>query len=177
MMTAFRLRQIEKNVHRPVSGVQPQLAANPRRPGMQRIGAWAARIVGATMLAMMAGIHLKLYATAYSELRIIGVLFLINGIAGSFACLVVLLTPRRWLAPVSAGGALLLLGTLAGLMVSLTHGLFGFTERLGAPYVTLTIVVESIGALVLAILAATTAGDLRETWARRRAHTPGRRPR
>ena len=48
-------------------------------------------------------------------------------------------------------GALLQLGTLAGLAASLTVGVFGFKESLDAPLLPQSVVVELIGAGVLLV--------------------------
>jgi hypothetical protein len=48
-------------------------------------------------------------------------------------------------------GALLQLGTLAGLAASLTVGAFGFTETLDAPLLPQSVVVELLGAAVLLV--------------------------
>lgn len=115
---------------------------------------WVLRLAGAALLGVMAGIHLKLYFMGYREIRWIGPLFMANGVAGSLACLAMLASPRRWLGLVSAGCALLMVGTLGGLVIALTAGLFNFVEKLSAPYVVETIVVESAGFLLLAGLSA-----------------------
>jgi hypothetical protein len=45
-------------------------------------------------------------------------------------------------------------GTLAGLIASLTIGLFGVHEILQAPFVVTTLIVEPVGVLVLLLTAA-----------------------
>lgn len=110
---------------------------------------WALRAVGAGLLLAMAWIHWHLYDLAYSTVDVIGPLFLLNAVAGVLAAVALLVTPSRWLALVELGGALLTLGTLAGLLASLTVGLFGFTETWDAPLVGQTIAVESAGVVVL----------------------------
>src|SRR6478672_8778845 len=76
--------------------------------------------------------------------RLVGAALLLAMLAG----LAVLLTPARWLGWVSLLAALLAIGTLGGLVLSLTVGLFGFFETLSAPLVTPTIVVESAAFVV-----------------------------
>lgn len=115
---------------------------------------WAARLVGAGLLATMGGIHLHLYGVGFSTVPTIGPLFLLNGILGAALALAMLATPARWLAPVSLAGALLEVGTLGGLVLSLTVGLFGWQESLDAPLVHLTIIVESAGFVVMLAYAA-----------------------
>ena len=78
----------------------------------------------------------------------IGPLFLVQGIAGITLAVVVTVS-RQPLA--MAGGALFALGTLAGLVLSVEIGLFGFKDSLGAPYATLSVVVESVAFVALGI--------------------------
>ena len=101
----------------------------------------------------MGGIHVHLYDIGYSSVATIGPLFLLNGVLGAVAAVVVLATPARWLPMTSAAGALLQVGTLGALLLSLTTGLFGFHETLDAPLVGWTLAVESAGFLVLAVYA------------------------
>jgi len=63
-------------------------------------------------------------------------------------------TPVRLLGCVSAGSALFTAGTLAALLASLTGGVFGFKEYLGAPLVVMTIIVEAAGTVVLTAITA-----------------------
>ncbi len=64
------------------------------------------------------------------------------------------MTPVRLLGSVSAGSALFTAGTLAALLASLTGGVFGFKEYLGAPLVVMTIIVEAAGTVVLTAITA-----------------------
>jgi hypothetical protein len=111
----------------------------------------AVRICGAGLLLTMAGIHLHLYRNGFSTVPTIGRLFLLNAVLGAVVALAVLLTPRRWFLAAAAAGALLQIGTLGALILSLTVGLFGFTESLDAPLLRETIAVEAAGFLVLAL--------------------------
>ena len=117
---------------------------------MRRVPRWAFRLVGAGLLVAMASIHLHLYAVGYSSIKTIGPLFLLNGVVGLIAALAVLVTPARWLPLVTAGGALLQIGTFGALVLSLTDGLFGFKESTSAPLVKTTLAVEAAGFAVLA---------------------------
>jgi len=109
------------------------------------------RVLGAASLLGMAWIHWHLYSIGYRSVPTIGPLFLLNAILGVVAALAVLAAPRRFLRLTCAAGALLQLGTLAALVQSLTIGAFGFTETLDAPFIWPTIVVESLGFVVLAV--------------------------
>lgn len=111
------------------------------------------------MLGTTAAIHLRLYThDGYSSIPgkpsilKVGHLFILNGVGGSVLCLAVLATPLllRW---VAAAGAAFELGTLAGLMISIRHGLFGFRDSSHAPFYHEAIVVELIGLAALLALA------------------------
>jgi len=146
---------------------------NPVRIGVGRFGrpsgnaivTLAGRLVGAGLLAAMSGIHLHLYNSGYRGIATIGPLFLLNGVLGVLAAIAVLVSPRRWLGWLSLAGAALQAGTLLALILSLTVGLFNFTESTRAPLLWTTIAVESAGALVLLVIA------VRELWPRLRART------
>jgi len=114
----------------------------------------ALRIIGAGLIAAMAGIHLYLWSAAdYRSIPTIGMLFLLNGVVAGVLTVALVATPTRFLAVVAGLSALFTAGTLGALLVSLTVGLFGFVESLAAPLVVPTIVVESAGVLFLAGLA------------------------
>ena len=117
-------------------------------PTMPRAVTLAVRLVGAALLLAMGAIHLRLWFDGYRDIAWIGPLFLANAALGVLAGLAVLLTPARWLGWVSLLAALLAIGTLGGLVLSLTVGLFGFYETLSAPLVAPTIVVESAAFVV-----------------------------
>ncbi|MBT2406995.1 MULTISPECIES: hypothetical protein [unclassified Streptomyces] len=101
----------------------------------------------------MAAIHLHLWDVGYRSLATIGVLFLLNGIGGGLLALALLAAPTRYVGVPAALGAVLTAGTLAGLVISLTSGLFGFEESLGAELVWPTIAIESAGVVALSALA------------------------
>jgi hypothetical protein len=97
-----------------------------------------------------AWIHLDLWLDGYRDIDWIGPLFLANVVLAGLAALAVLGTPARWLPWVALLAGLLEIGTLGGLVLSLTVGLFGFTESFSARLIVPTILVESFGFLVLA---------------------------
>lgn len=109
---------------------------------------WTVRIVGAGLLLAMALVHLKLWNDGYRDIRWIGPLFMANAVLGVLGALAVLATPRRWLPWFATLGGLLEIGTLIGLVLSLTVGLFGFHETWGG-LVLPTIIVEAAGFLFL----------------------------
>jgi hypothetical protein len=111
------------------------------------------RVVGALLTAAMGVIHLVLWFDGFRDVPVVGVLFLLNAVGAAVLAVVVLMAPGRLLAAVAGLGALFTAGTLAALIVSLTVGLFGVREFISAPLVPTTLVVESLGTVVLAALA------------------------
>jgi hypothetical protein len=111
------------------------------------------RLAGAGLTVAMAAIHLRLWADGYRELAAIGPLFLLNGILGGLLALALLAAPARLLRPVAGLAAAFVAGTLGALFLSLTVGLFGFTESWRAEFVTAAVVVEAAAVAVLTALA------------------------
>jgi hypothetical protein len=116
----------------------------------QRTLTLSVRVVGAAMLVSTGWIHLDLWLDGYRAIPSIGPLFMAGVVLAGVLALAVLSTPTRWLPWVALPAGLLELGTLGALVLSLTVGLFGFVESLRASLVVPTILVESIGFLVLA---------------------------
>src|SRR5258708_29623604 len=85
----------------------------------------ALRISGAGLLAATAGIHLDLYLTSFRNIPTIGWLFLLQVIAGFVLAAAVLATGNPVVAALGAGFAV---ATLAGYLLSIWVGLFGYTE-------------------------------------------------
>ena len=83
------------------------------------------RVAGAGLLIATGAIHLDLYLTGYRTIPTIGWLFLLQVIAAFGLAVAVLLTGSRLAAAAGAGFAL---STLAGYLLSIWVGLFGFTE-------------------------------------------------
>ncbi len=106
--------------------------------------------LSSVLLLAMGGIHLYLRFTGSGGL--IGVLFVLNAIGG-LVLAVAILAARRWFLRVlaSALGLLFMAGTLLALVLALTVGLFGIRQQLGGELVVTTLVVESIGTLVLVV--------------------------
>jgi hypothetical protein len=119
-------------------------------PATQRTLTLSVRVVGAAMLVATGWIHLDLWLDGYRGIDWIGPLFLANAVLAGLAALAVLCAPLRWLPWVALLAGLLEIGTLGALVLSLTVGLFGFVESFRASLVVPTIVVESVGFLVLA---------------------------
>jgi predicted lipoprotein with Yx(FWY)xxD motif len=108
------------------------------------------RLAGAGLLFATGAIHLDLYLTGYRTIPTIGWLFLLQVISAFALGLVVLLGSRL----AAAAGALFLLSTLGGYLLTIWIGLFGFQEvRTTAGIVAG--VIEVVGFAVLAAFALT----------------------
>jgi hypothetical protein len=115
----------------------------------QRTLTLSVRVVGAAMLVATGWIHLDLWLDGYRAIDRIGPLFLADVVLAGLAAVAVAVAPARWLPWAALPGGLLELGTLGALVLSLTVGLFGYTESLQASFVVPTIFVEAVGGLVL----------------------------
>ena len=129
--------------------------ATGRRPATGLL--WALRVLGALLLAVMGWIHLDLWLDGYRTIDWIGPAFLLNAIAGFGLAVLLLVTPRPLLMWVAALGTLTALGTLGGLLLATTVGLFGFVESTDADLWWQSFWVEIAAAVVLAALAALAA--------------------
>jgi predicted lipoprotein with Yx(FWY)xxD motif len=108
------------------------------------------RLAGAGLLWATAGLHLDLYLTGYRTIPTIGPLFLLQVIAGLGLGLLVLLSGSRLAAAAGAGYAL---ATLAGYLLSVQFGLFGFREIRTTSGIVAG-VIEVAAFIVLAVYAA-----------------------
>jgi hypothetical protein len=109
------------------------------------------QVLSALVLLVMAGIHLYLVVFAGFG-GLLGTLFVLNGIGGLVLGIAVLVTRRSMLAVASVLGLLFLGGTLLSLVIALTPaGLLGIHEVINGQLVPTTLVVESIGVVVLAV--------------------------
>lgn len=110
----------------------------------------AARAVAAGLVAATGAIHLYLYREGFSAVPTIGRLFLANFVVGVVLGLVVLLRGRvAW----SLLGAGFCLATLAGFLISVHWGLFGYQETLSGAWQERAAVVEIAGAIACAVVA------------------------
>jgi len=86
---------------------------------------------GAGLVALSALIHLHLWMTGYKQIHIIGPLILLQVIAGFGAALAIAVT-RHFL--IAVARAVFVAGTIAGLLISIEVGLFGFKDSFSASY-------------------------------------------
>jgi hypothetical protein len=147
----------------PTSGSSTVVAwalTGPTGSTARRVVANAALVAGAALVASSGLIHLYLWADGYRNIATIGPLFLVQGIVGLLLAVTLVAYPRVLTAGAAAA---YLLATLAGLALSATSGLFGFMDTLAAPLANTSLVVESVGAVVLvlggALLSPTTQTD------------------
>jgi hypothetical protein len=105
-------------------------------------------VLGAAALATSAVIHLHLWMDGYSSIHTIGPLFLAQAIAGLSMAAMLLWFRRAWAALLGLG---YLLSTIAGFLLSVNVGLFGFTDTWLAPLAKAAFWDETVGASLLAI--------------------------
>jgi hypothetical protein len=114
-----------------------------------RAARWAVLALAATGAAFLiwsAVIHLMLWGDGYSDISVIGPLFLAQGI-GCIVLGVAIVAFRRL--ALLAAGAVAGAATAVGLLLTVHGGLFGYTESLAVPYATLSLAVEFTAAFVL----------------------------
>jgi hypothetical protein len=112
--------------------------------------AW--RLLSAFMLLVMGAIHLYLVFDGVGGT--LGNLFVLNGIGAFVLAIAVIVLRGRLLALATVLGLLFMLGTLLALILALTVGVFGIHEVISFKLVPTTLVVESIGSIILAVTAA-----------------------
>ena len=105
-------------------------------------------VIGACLLVASAIIHLHLWAHGYRYVPSIGQLFFAQGVVGILLAIIISLIRRIFVAVL---GALFAAGTIAGLLVSVHVGLFGYRESMSAPWVTTTLVIEAAAVVMLVV--------------------------
>jgi hypothetical protein len=106
----------------------------------------ALRLAGAGLLVWVGAIHLDLWLGGYRQIPTDGPLFLADAIAGFALAASLLAWPRPLVGLLGTG---FMVSTLAGLILSINVGLFGFQESIRASFVVESILLESIGAVTL----------------------------
>ncbi|MDQ1561629.1 MAG: hypothetical protein QOE85_970 [Actinomycetota bacterium] len=107
------------------------------------------RILSAIVLFAIGGIHLFLVIDGVGG--VLGVLFILNAVAGIVLAIGMLAMHGRLLKLVTVLGLLFVIASLLALVLALTVGLFGITETWSFTLVPETIVVDAIGIVVLAV--------------------------
>lgn len=126
------------------------------------------RIASAVLLLTIAGIHLFLVFDGVGG--ILGVLFVLNAVAGIGLAAGMLLLRGRLLVLGTVAGLLFAIASLLALLLALTVGLFGIREVWTFTLVPQTVAVDSVAVVVLAIASATVirrTGDRRAVSDRR----------
>jgi hypothetical protein len=139
-----------------MDGVDTRLAVLLRGPGRSRrpldLATTCAFVVGGALLVWSACIHFHLWHDeGYHAIATIGPLFLLQSIAGVAVGLGVVAVRRLWAALIGTGFAL---ATMAGFLISIEHGLFGFKDSWQAPFAHQAFVIELVAIVVLAAAAA-----------------------
>jgi len=120
--------------------------AHSRRPLL--LAATAAYTLGGLLLIWSAGIHFHLWSETdgYRSIPTIGPLFLMQSIAALAIGVGVVAVRRVWAAVIGIGFAL---ATIAGFLLSVARGLFGFKDSWLAPFAQEAFTVEILAAVVL----------------------------
>jgi hypothetical protein len=113
--------------------------------GLRRI----MRILSAIVLIVIGGIHLFLVFDGVGGL--LGVLFVLNAIAGVVLGVGMAAARGRLLKVATVLGLLFTIASLLSLVLALTVGLFGITEVWTFTLVPETVVVDAVGVVLLAI--------------------------
>jgi hypothetical protein len=115
--------------------------------GVRSVMVW--QVLSALLLLAMAGIHLYLVTDGVGGT--LGKLFVLNVIGGVVLAIAMVVLKGRLLLLAAVAGTLFMAGTLLALILALTVGFFDITEVWSFTLVPETVVVESIGTVVLAI--------------------------
>jgi hypothetical protein len=118
------------------------------------------RVLGAIILFIIGAIHLFLVFDGVGGT--LGVLFVLNAVAGIVLAIGMLAARGRLFRAVAVLGLLFSIASLVALLLALTVGLFGITEVWTYTLVPETVVADAIGVVLLAV---TTALVFRRTTA------------
>jgi hypothetical protein len=102
-------------------------------------------------VALLAAGGIHLFLVFWGVGGILGVMFVLNGIAGIVLAAAMVILRGRLLQLATVLGLLFLIASLLALILALTVGLFGITETWDFMLVPQTVIVESIGVVVLAV--------------------------
>ena len=142
----------------------PISAAGTGHGATRSVMAW--QVLSALLLLAMGAIHLYLRFNGVHGT--LGNLFVLNAIGGLVLAIAMVVLRGQLLLLASVLSTLFMAGTLLALILALTVGLFGIHENLDYQLVPTTLVVESIGTLVL--LATTALINRTQRGPRRQAH-------
>jgi len=111
-------------------------------------------VLGGGLVVGSAALHLHLWLTGYRHIATIGPLFLLQFAVGVAIGLVVMVTRRTWAGLI---GTLFALATIAGFLLSVNVGLFGFQDSWSAPLAGVAFALESAAAALLLAASALSA--------------------
>ncbi|MGZ8690759.1 MAG: hypothetical protein ACXWXI_09900 [Aeromicrobium sp.] len=112
-------------------------------------GMWVLRALSALFLLAAGGIHLYLVFNGVGG--ILGVMFVLNAVAALVLAIAMIALGGGLFRVASVLSLLFLIVTLIALVLALTVGLFGITVTWDFMLVRETVIVESIGVVVLAV--------------------------
>ena len=109
-------------------------------------------MVGGLLLLWSSFIHFHLWSetNGYRSIATIGPLFLLQSVSGLVVGLGVIAVRRLWAALLGLGFALV---TLAGFLISVDHGLFGFKDSWLAPFAQQAFGIEVAAVVVFGVAA------------------------
>lgn len=110
---------------------------------------WVLRILSAVLLLAAGAIHLYLVFNGVGGF--LGVMFTLNFVAGLVLAIAMVVLRGRLLQAATVLSLLFLIATLGALVLALTVGLFGIHQDWNFTLVPETVIVESIGIVVLAV--------------------------
>ena len=131
---------------------QPWAAGSLRSVGVGHRSLMAWRLLSAATLLVMGGIHL--YLVFHGVGGLLGGLFVLNAVGALVLAIAIIVLRGRLLLLATGLSLLFMVGTLFALVLALTVGLFGIHEVMSFELVPTTLVVESIGTIILAITVA-----------------------
>ena len=109
-------------------------------------------VVGGLLLGWSGYLHLHLWQSlGYRHIPTIGTLFLLQAVSAFALGLAAIAARRAWAALLGAGFSA---STVAGLIISIDHGLFGFKESWSAPFARQSFIIELVAFVLLAFSAA-----------------------
>jgi hypothetical protein len=118
-------------------------------PPANGVAATVAFVAGGLFLVWSSYIHFHLWdGVGYRHIPTIGPLFLAQSITGLVLGALVIAIRRVWMSIVAAGFAA---STLAGFLISVEHGLFGFKDAWSAPFAHEAFLVEIVAVVLLMI--------------------------
>jgi hypothetical protein len=130
--------------------MSPELPAVGNRREQRSLMPW--QVLSALFLLAMGAIHL--YLVFHGVGGVLGALFVVNAIGALALAAAMIIFRRQRLLVASVLSLLFMAGTLLALVLALTVGLFGIRETLDFQLVPTTLVVESVGTVVLAVTTA-----------------------